>query len=106
VLSSAALPASTCIFNDVTSGNNAVPGEPGYGTASSALYQSGTGYDLATGLGSVNVTNLVNQWNTVTFSPTSTAFPANIGLAAMTDSEALGAINCAIMKPSLIKATF
>jgi hypothetical protein len=66
-------PASTCIFNDVTRGNNAVPGEPGYGTAS-ALYQSGTGYDLATGLGSVNVTNLVNQWNTVTFSPTSTAF--------------------------------
>jgi hypothetical protein len=67
------LPASSCIFNDVTNGNNAVPGEAGYGTAS-ALYQAGTGYDLATGLGSVNVTNLVNQWNTVTFNPTSTIF--------------------------------
>lgn len=69
--SSSSLPASTCVFNDVTVGNNAVPGETGYGT-SSATYQSSKGYDLATGLGSVNVTNLINQWSTVTFSPTTT----------------------------------
>ena len=69
--SSSILPASTCVFNDVTVGNNAVPGETGYGT-SSAMYKSAKGYDLATGLGSVNVTNLINQWNTVTFSPTTT----------------------------------
>lgn len=56
------LPAGTCIFNDVTAGNNAVPGERGYGT-STALYQAGAGYDLATGLGSVNVANLANSWN-------------------------------------------
>src|SRR6185437_1871165 len=67
------LPAGTCVFNDVTSGNNAVPGELSYGT-SSAKFQSGVGYDLATGLGSVNVTNLINQWNTVTFNATSTTF--------------------------------
>lgn len=67
------LPASTCVFNDVTVGNNAVPGELNYGTPS-ANYQSGVGYDLATGLGSVNVTNLINQWNTVTFNATSTTF--------------------------------
>ena len=65
------LPASTCVFNDVTVGNNAVPGEPSYGT-SSPLYPATVGYDLATGLGSVNVTNLVNKWNSVTFSPTTT----------------------------------
>ncbi len=53
------LPAGNCIFNDVTIGNNAVPGETGYGSAGAA-YQAGVGYDLATGLGSVNVTNLVN----------------------------------------------
>jgi len=64
-------PASTCIFNDVTVGNNAVPGEVGYGTPTAA-YQSGVGYDLAAGLGSVNVANLVNDWNTVTFKPTAT----------------------------------
>ena len=71
--SSTTLPASTCVFNDVTVGNNAVPGESNYGT-SSATYQSGEGYDLATGLGSVNVTNLINQWSTVTFTPTTTTF--------------------------------
>jgi len=59
--SQSVLPATTCIFNDVTVGNNAVPGESGYGSAG-ASYQSGVGYDLATGLGSVNVTNLVNGW--------------------------------------------
>jgi hypothetical protein len=67
------LPASTCVFNDVTVGNNAVPGEPNYGT-SSETYLSGKGYDQATGLGSVNVTNLLNQWSTVTFNPTATTF--------------------------------
>ena len=38
-------PASTCIFNDVTVGNNTVPGEVG------TEYQATAGYDLATGLG-------------------------------------------------------
>jgi hypothetical protein len=69
--STTGLPASTCIFNDITIGNNAVPGEANYGQ-SSADYQAGVGYDLATGLGSVNITNLINQWNTVTFNPTTT----------------------------------
>lgn len=69
----AMLPAGTCVFNDVTVGNNAVPGELNYG-APSAKYQSGVGYDLATGLGSVNVTNLISQWSSVTFNSTSTTF--------------------------------
>jgi subtilase family serine protease len=75
------LPASNCIFNDVTVGNNAVPGEVGFGTPG-AMYPSGVGYDLATGLGSVNAANLVNNWSnarstpstiTLTLSPTNTA---------------------------------
>jgi subtilase family serine protease len=58
---------SNCIFNDVTVGNNAVPGETDYGTLT-AKYQAGVGYDQATGLGSVNVANLVNNWNASTVS--------------------------------------
>ena len=58
-------PQSQCIFNDVTQGNNSVPGQ----TGSSA----GPGYDLATGLGSVNATNLVNSWANATFRATTTA---------------------------------
>ena len=41
-------------FHDVTSGSNTVPGTPGY--------NAGTGYDLTTGVGTVNAANLVNYW--------------------------------------------
>jgi hypothetical protein len=64
-------PASACIFNDVTAGNNVVPGEVG------SDYQSGPGYDMTTGLGSVNVANLLSQWGTVTFNPTTTTLILN-----------------------------
>ena len=70
------LPPSTCIFNDITLGNNAVPGELNYGSLN-AEYQAGVGYDMATGLGSVDVANLVSQWNTVTFSPTNASLLLN-----------------------------
>jgi len=78
-------PASTCVFNDVTVGNNAVPGEANYGAAG-ALYQAGTGYDLATGLGSVNVANLVNNWNTVVFKPTTTTI-SNVSPTSITHGQ-------------------
>jgi len=64
-------PASSCVFNDITVGNNAVPGEQGN------EFQAGAGYDQATGLGSVNVANLAEQWGTVTFSPTTTTLALN-----------------------------
>lgn len=81
-------PASTCIFNDVTSGTNAMPcakGSPNcvtsvstdqYGVLSG--YNAGAGYDLATGLGSVNAANLVNNWSTITFLPSSTTLTASV----------------------------
>ena len=69
--STTTLPANTCVFNDVTVGNNGVPGEPGYGTPS-AQFQSTVGYDQSTGLGSVNVSNLLNSWSSVAFRATTT----------------------------------
>jgi len=57
-------PQAQCIFNDVTQGNNNVPGQTG-GTA-------GAGYDLATGWGSVNVANLAASWANKTFTGTTT----------------------------------
>ncbi|HEX6501951.1 MAG TPA: protease pro-enzyme activation domain-containing protein [Terriglobales bacterium] len=69
--------ASSCVFNDVTIGRNGVPGETGY--PNSALYASGPGHDMATGLGSVNVANLVKSWAATTFNSTSTTLsPASI----------------------------
>ena len=70
-------PLSTCTFNDVTVGNNSVPGEVGYGTAS-AQYQAGKGYDMASGLGSVNIANLVSNWSLGKFAAsTTTLMPAS-----------------------------
>ena len=67
--SQSGLPSPNCVFNDVTVGNSAVPGETGYGSAG-ASYQSGVGYDLASGLGSVNANVLVHSWANSRTAPT------------------------------------
>jgi len=46
------------VFHDVTTGNNSVPGVSGF--------TAGVGYDLATGLGSVDANQMVNHWNDTT----------------------------------------
>ena len=84
-------PASTCVFNDVTAGTISMPCATGslncttsisgdqYGILSG--YNAGAGYDLATGLGSVNASNLVNNWNSVIFKPSTTTLTLNGGNA-------------------------
>jgi Pro-kumamolisin, activation domain/Bacterial Ig-like domain (group 3) len=44
-------------------------------------YATGAGYDLATGLGSVDANNLVNNWSSVTFTATTTNLTLNSGAA-------------------------
>lgn len=63
-------PSGVCVFNDITVGSNVMPCKKGsldctttnpadqYGVLSG--YNAGVGFDLATGLGSVDVPNLVN----------------------------------------------
>ena len=63
------------------SGNNAVPGQTGYGT-SAAVYQAGVGYDLATGLGSVNVNNLVLGWSGGTCNDSANSYRHRIAFLA------------------------
>jgi subtilase family serine protease len=63
-------PAASCVFNDVTVGTNSAPcvkGSPNcvVTTSTDAIgilsgFNAGVGYDQATGLGSMNVANLVN----------------------------------------------
>ena len=82
-LTNSQLTSNSCIFYDTTKGNNAVPcyfspncGTPppgGYGVLVDPLdgttpaWTTTRGYDMATGLGTVNVANLVNKWTTATF---------------------------------------
>lgn len=79
--STSAAPSSACVFHDVTSGNISVPGETGY---PNGLYAAAAGYDMATGLGSVNVANLVTQWHSATFNATTTTLTLNGGIVAIT----------------------
>ena len=60
-----------CIFNDVTTGNNSVPGLTGFSAVN--------GFDLATGLGSVNATNLVRGWQALTSVATAMTLNSNGG---------------------------
>ncbi|MGA2502412.1 MAG: S53 family peptidase [Tepidisphaeraceae bacterium] len=67
-------------FHDVTTGSNAVPcagGSSGCSTKAPSTdighmngYSAGAGYDLTTGLGSVDANNLVNSWSNATPPPT------------------------------------
>jgi hypothetical protein len=56
--------STTCVFHDTTVGNNGVPGNDiSNDPTSGALgYPAATGYDPATGLGSVDAANLVSNW--------------------------------------------
>jgi subtilase family serine protease len=70
-----ASPAATCVFHDVSKGTNSQPcitGSINCVTANTANptgilsgFNAGTGYDLATGLGSINVNNLAQSFASV-----------------------------------------
>ena len=86
-------PASTCIFYDIQTSNNSQgcsAGSPNcytdsgsYGILSTSTssahpaYPAAEGYDLATGIGSLNIANLVNDWQSaaaggISYTPTVT----------------------------------
>jgi len=66
------------VFNDVTTGNNGVPclvdsSDPDCPSTGWLQYFSAApGYDLASGLGSVNAANLFQQWDSAVFRSTTT----------------------------------
>ena len=55
-------------FHDITAGNNIVPCSQGSPDCLSGSYgySAGPGYDMATGLGSIDANNFVTLWNTKT----------------------------------------
>jgi len=84
-------PAASCVFYDVTGGTIAMPcanGSPNCTTKTSgdsfgvlSGFNAGPGYDLATGLGSVNASNLVKAWSSVKFTASNTTLTLNGGNA-------------------------
>jgi subtilase family serine protease len=85
---------TTGVFHDITVGNNIVPcttGTPGC-TSGSFGYNAGPGYDMVTGLGSVDANNLATHWaaqSTLTGTTTTlSANPASIAQSATTQLTA------------------
>ena len=98
------LPSGSCLFYDIQTGNNSVAcrsgspncytdlGQP-YGLLSTSAagplpaYTAGQGYDLATGIGSLNIQNLVNSWiftpllTSTTLVLSQTTFPLNTSVS-------------------------
>jgi hypothetical protein len=87
------------VFHDVTVGNNSVPcltgsancGANGFLTG----YNAGTGYDLATGLGSVDVKQMIANWSSVALTSTTTTLSLNGSKAAYTGVHG-AAVNLAV----------
>jgi hypothetical protein len=115
---SSSIPAANCVFNDVLKGNNSQPcvggtfncsntngnsaaigvleTVDGNGNPTGTLgFNATSGYDLATGLGSVNVTNLVNGWPAAVgaFTPTATTLSMS-PLSACPPSTPAGITSC------------
>jgi uncharacterized protein (TIGR03437 family) len=84
---------ATGVFHDVTLGNNIVPCQVGTKDCSSGQigYEAHPGYDLVTGLGSVDAYNLIMQWNGTTASPTTTSLTADPASIAVTETTVLTA---------------
>jgi pseudomonalisin len=83
------------VFHDVTSGGNGVPGVAGF--------SCGTGFDLATGLGSVDAALLVQNWSStpgpdflLSASPASLALPAGTSVTTEVQPTVLGGFSSAI----------
>ena len=66
-------PATGCVFNDITTGNTIICGNSTCAAANKIGWTAAAGYDLASGLGSVNVANLATQWSTVSFTSSVTS---------------------------------
>src|SRR5260370_29587224 len=90
---------STCVFNDVTTGTIAMPcaaGSPNFTVQTAGHqygilngYNTGTGYDLATGLGSGNVENLVTKWSTATFPSSATTLTLGPPTSGITHGQSV-----------------
>ena len=77
-------------FHDIAQGNNSVLCTAGTTNCGSndfvTGYNAGTGYDLATGIGSIDVAKLVNDWATAKFAATTTSLTAGTNTSSLSSS--------------------
>jgi subtilase family serine protease len=110
--------STSCYFNDIDTGNNAMACDDGVyngGVASPNCtvkdsidkgmvgilsgYSAGTGYDQATGLGSLNVANVVKAWP-ATVGSAAVSVTVTPAQASITSSQSLGITGTVASSPS------
>jgi subtilase family serine protease len=81
------------VFHDVTTGNNIVPCEANTPNCVNGQlgYTAGVGYDLVTGLGSVDAYNLVTVWGGIPVTSTTTTLTATPAILVASGSAVLTA---------------
>src|SRR5207249_11940522 len=81
------------VFHDVTTGSNIVPCKTGTRDCTTGQfgYRAGPGYDLVTGLGSVDAYKLITGWNATSVTSTTTSVSANTTSFAVTASTTVTA---------------
>jgi uncharacterized protein (TIGR03437 family) len=84
---------SPSVFHDITVGNNIVPCKAGSPNCSNGTmgYSAGPGYDLVTGLGSVDAYSLASSWTGQPTNGTTTTLTANPASLSITSSVTLTA---------------
>jgi hypothetical protein len=75
-----ALSGSTITVPCVTGSANCTTATAGHHYGVLSGFSTATGYDLATGLGSVNAANLVNNWSSIGFNSSITSLALNSGI--------------------------
>lgn len=91
------------VFHDITQGNNMVPCAAGSPDCSGGVlgFSAGPGYDLASGLGSIDVYNLITQWGS-SAAATSTSLAANPSSITLGDPVQLTATVTAAVPGSAV----
>jgi hypothetical protein len=84
------------VFHDVITGNNSVvcsQGTPNCPSGGSIGYNAGTGYDQATGLGTLDVNMLITNWASATPTGTGSTIGASITTTTVTTTSQLCAVS-------------
>jgi subtilase family serine protease len=101
-------PTASSIFHDIITGNNSVTcsqGTPNCPSGGSIGYNAGTGYDPATGLGTLDVNMLVTNWANAKPTGTGSTIGAVLSTTTVTTSTALCAISSATLALNVTVAT-
>lgn len=93
-------PTASTIFHDIITGNNSVvcsQGTPNCPNGGAIGYSAGTGYDQASGLGSLDVNMLVTNWASATPTGTGSTIGSAITVTTLTTSSSICAVNASTL---------